>query len=79
VPLQNGVSATVRSSASTMRVPSAVSASTVAHRMHPPSKRANAFSSSTISPGTNGMPSSCPCGCDSDAPASRPRFTMAWV
>ena len=63
----------------TTRTASESSASTVAHRMQPPSNRAKARSSSRISPGTNGMPSSCPCGCDNDAPASRPWLTMACV
>ena len=29
--------------------------------------------------GTNGMPSSWPCGCSIEAPASRPWFTITWV
>ena len=79
VPLQNGQTQTTSSLANTTRSPSASSASTVAHRMQPPSKRAKARSSSRISPGTNGSPSSWPWGWASDAPASRPWLMIACV
>ena len=51
VPLQNGQITSTCSSSNTTRTESASSASTVAHRMQPPSKRAKARSSSRISPG----------------------------
>ena len=78
-PLQNGQMQMTSSLANTTRFESTSSASTVAHKMHPPSKRLNPRCSSSTSPGTKGRPSNCPCGCANDAPASRPWLMMAWV
>ena len=78
-PLQYGQTQTTSSLANRTRLPATSSVSTVAHRMHPPSKRLKARCSSRISPGTNGSPSSWPCGWAIDAPASRPWLMIAWV
>ncbi len=70
---------TTSSLANTTRSSAASSASTVVQITHPPAKRANARSSSRISPGTNGSPRIWACGCDSDAPASRPWLMITWL